>query len=266
MTRRTLADLSSPDAAERITESSILLCPVGAIEQHGPHLPLATDLIVVDAFADAVVERFGDELDLWRLPSVPFSKSNEHAWAPGTLWLGPETVLAVMRDLGRSLQTLGAKKLVFLNGHGGNSSLLDVVCRELRLDYGFETFLAHATLPPDHGGDGDEAEHCQGIHGGVSETSLLLHLRPDVVDMSLAEPAVPMWLTKHPHLRFGGTTGFGWLSNDFASNGVIGDPTLATAEIGATVFEDGIAHLGEALRDIASFSFPEPVVPLPVRA
>ncbi|TDT16888.1 creatinine amidohydrolase [Ilumatobacter fluminis] len=257
MTSRRLSELSSPEAERRIGADSILLCPVGAIEQHGPHLPLGTDLIVVDAFADAVVDDVGDELDVWLLPSIPVSKSNEHAWSAGTLWVGPETALAMMRDIGRSLGTLPARKLVFLNGHGGNSGLLDVACRELRLEFGLETFLAHAALPPDHGGDGAPEEAGQGIHGGVGETSLMLHIRPDLVDLSLAEPAVPTWLTAYPNLRFGGTTSFGWLSNDFASGGVIGDPTLADADRGKAAFEDGVQHLATVLREIAAFRFPE---------
>ncbi len=253
---RALAELSAPNVMTALSKSSIVICPIGAVEQHGPHLPLATDLIVVDEFVRAAVEMFGDELDLWRLPAMPFSKSNEHAWSPGTVWLGPETVLAVMRDLGRSLATLPSTKVVFVNGHGGNSGLLDVVCRELRLEFGLETFLAHATLPADHGGTGDPTEHGQGIHGGVGETSLMLHLRPELVDMTQARPAVPSWLLEYPELRFGGTTSFGWLSNDFASGGVIGDPTTATAEKGRAHFEEGLTHLGAALRDIASFQFP----------
>ncbi len=254
--KRVLAELSAPDVLMKLDESSIVLCPVGAVEQHGPHLPLATDLIVVEEFVVAAVEAFGDELDLWRLPAMPFSKSNEHAWSPGTVWLGPETVLAMMRDLGRSLAMLPSKKIVFVNGHGGNSGLLDVVCRELRLEFGLQTFLVHATLPADHGGTGDPTEQGQGIHGGVGETSLMLHLRPDLVDMSQARPAVPTWLLEHPELQFGGTTTFGWLSNDFASDGVIGDPTPATAAMGKVYFEEGMEHLGAALRDIASFRFP----------
>lgn len=255
-TGRSLADLSAEESAARVGPGSIILLPIGAVEQHGPHLPLSTDLILVDAFADEVVRRHGDVLDLWRLPTLPFSKSNEHAWAPGTLWLGPETLLAVLRDLGRSLQTLASRKLVFLNGHGGNTSLLDVACRELRLEHGLETFLVHPVLPADHGGAGDPAERGLGIHGGVDETSLLLHLRPELVDMSRAVADLPVFLDGFEHLRFGGSASFGWSSDDLSGCGVIGDPTMASAVHGERAFEAGVEHLAEVLDEIRRFRFP----------
>lgn len=240
-----------------ITESSVLIQPLGAMEQHGDHLPLSTDFVVVDAYSRALVDEYGDQLDLWLLPPLPYTKSNEHAWAPGTVWLSPETLLATMRDVGRSLAMLPARRLVFLNGHGGNTSLLDVVCRELRLAHGFLTFLLHPSLPADHGGEGHPDECGLGIHGGVSETSVLMHLRPDLVHMDAAVKNVPMWLEDNKHVRFGGSAGFGWVSTDFGPSGVIGDPTLATVEQGKQMFEDGIAFLGEALAEIAAFDFPD---------
>ncbi|MFM7535530.1 MAG: creatininase family protein [Acidimicrobiales bacterium] len=253
--RRLLGDLAAPDVAAALHERSIVVVPIGAVEQHGPHLPLATDTIVVEAYAEALAGQVGERLDLWFLPPLAISKSNEHAWAPGTVWLGPETVLAILRDIGRSLRMLPTRKVVFLNGHGGNTSLLDVACRELRLHDGLQTFLVHPFLPADHGGAGDPAEHGMGIHGGVSETSLLLHLRPELVHLDRAAPALPVVLDGFRHLRFGGPVGFGWLSDDLHPSGVIGDPTLASAERGAAEFAAGLQFLVEAFEEIARFSF-----------
>lgn len=258
---RHLGELAAVDAAAAVTERSVLILPIGAMEQHGPHLPLATDLLVIDAFADALVAEAGRALDLWRLPSLAFSKSNEHAWAAGTVWLAPETLLAVMRDIGRSLSTLAARKLVLLNGHGGNTGLLDVVCRELRLAFGFQTFLLHASLPADHGGEGSPEESGFGIHGGVAETSMLLHLHPELVDMTAAVRNVPTWMTTQQHVRFGGSASFGWLSDDFGPSGVIGDATIATADRGKVAFEEGVRHLIEVLTEVAAFEFPDREAP-----
>ena len=252
---RHLAELAAAEAARLVGPESVLVVPIGAMEQHGDHLPLATDAIVIHEYAEAVLTEYGELLDLWLLPTMPFSKSNEHAWAAGTVWLTPETLLATMRDLGRSLSTLASRRLVLLNGHGGNTALLDVVCRELRLAHGFHTFLLHAALPADHGGAGVDEELGQGIHGGVSETSVLMHLRPDLVHLDRATANVPGWLTTYPNLRFGGGSTFGWLSDDFGPSGVIGDPTLASAEIGKQLFEDGVLHLGNVLREVAAFRF-----------
>ena len=255
---RRLGDLTAPEAAELVTESSIIVLPFGAVEQHGPHLPLATDLIVVDAIADAVVAEYGDQLDLWLLPTLPYTNSGEHVWSPGTFAQSPETMLATTRDLGRSLSTMRARRIALLNGHGGNTSLLDVVCRELRISHGFLTFLLHAMLPADHGGTGHPDEDGLGIHGGLGETSVMMHVRPDLVRHDLLVANVPRWLNERPHVRFGGT-GFGWVSEDFGPSGVIGDATLADPDHGKVLFEQAVAYLGEVLADISTFDFPRGV-------
>jgi len=149
---RYFPNLSGPEAARRLTERSIVVQPLGAIEQHGPHLPLSTDSVVATAVAEAAVARVGDELDVWLLPTLQFTKSNEHAWSPGTVWLSATTLLAVLDDIGRCVATTAAKRLVFLNGHGGNSALLGMVNRELRLAYGLMTFTTHPGVPADQGG------------------------------------------------------------------------------------------------------------------
>jgi creatinine amidohydrolase len=253
---RRLGELTAPQSAELIGESSIVILPLGAIEQHGPHLPLATDLIVVDALAEAVVAEFGERLDLWLLPTLPYSNSGEHVWSPGTVAHSPETLLAMARDIGRSLARLRSRRIVLLNGHGGNTSLLDVVCRELRIAHGMLTFLLHGSLPADHGGAGHPAEDGLGIHGGLSETSVMLHLRPDLVHPDRFVSNVPRWLNERPHVRFGGGAGFGWLADDFGPSGVIGDATLADADVGKVLFERSVAYLGEVLADVATFDFP----------
>ena len=150
-----------------LTEHSILVQPLGAIEQHGPHLPLSTDSVVATAVAEATVARVGDDLDVWLLPTLDYTKSNEHAWSAGTVWLSATTLLAVLDDLGRCIASTPARKLVFLNGHGGNSALVNVANRELRLAHGLMTFLAHPGVPPDQGGTSPAAELGMGVHGGT---------------------------------------------------------------------------------------------------
>ena len=247
--------MRAPEVAA-IGEDSILLQPVGAVEQHGPHLPLGTDLIVAEAVAEAVVDERGEQLDLWLLPPIACTKSNEHAWAPGTIWLSPETMLAVLRDMGRSLARLGARRLAFVNGHGGNTALLNVACRELRLEHDLLTFLLHPAVPPDHGGPSSADELGMGIHAGLDETSMMLHLRPDTVAMDRAQRHVPESLAANDQVRFGGSVSFGWVSSDFGPSGVIGDPTGATAERGRELFEAAVAAIGAACAEIAAFEFP----------
>ena len=253
---RHLADLSGPQIGERITDRSILVQPLGAIEQHGPHLPLSTDFVVAQAVAEAGCARAVEEgLDVWMLPGLAYTKSNEHAWSPGTVWLSARTLLAVLEDLGRCVSMTAAKKLVFLNGHGGNSALVNVANRELRLQFGLQTFLAHPGVPPDQGGVSPPSELGMGVHGGTDETSIMLHLAPHLVDMSKAVREVPEKISENRYVRFGGKVSFGWLSNDFGPNGLIGDPTAASAEIGAELFEASVRGFVESLHEIAVFDF-----------
>ncbi len=148
-----------------------------------------------------------------------------------------------------------ARKLVFFNGHGGNSALVSVANREIRLHHGLCSFLAHPGVPPDQGGASAEGEHGMGIHGGADETSMMLHLAPELVDMASATRNVPEYLKGNRYVRFGGAVGFGWLSNDFGPDGHIGDPTLASAERGADLFDGAVTAFAEALGEIADFEF-----------
>jgi len=156
MSRR-YEDLSGPEIAERVSPDSILLLPIGAVEQHGPHLPLAVDHVIAHETATAVVDTCGDALDVWQLPTLSVSKSNEHAWSPGTLWYSADTMMAILRDLGRCLSATGAQRLVLLNGHGGNTTLLNTALRDLRLEFGFKTLLVHPSAPPAYGGSSTDS-------------------------------------------------------------------------------------------------------------
>jgi creatinine amidohydrolase len=250
---RLLADLPGSRVAPTLTERSVLVQPIGAIEHHGPHLPLRTDALVAEAVATAAVERAADAgLDVWQLPTLSVSKSDEHAWAPGTLWLSADTLLAVLRDLGRAVSATPAKKLVFVNGHGGNVALLQVANRELRRRYGLQPFTMPAGLQQaGRGVDGEPDERGFGIHAGWAETSLVLHLAPELVHPEEYARNVPDALADFEHLGFNGRpVTFGWLSSDFGLSGVIGDPTGAGAEAGARLFEDGVAFVAEALAEV----------------
>ncbi|MDQ1702130.1 MAG: creatinine amidohydrolase [Frankiaceae bacterium] len=248
-------DLTGPESASRLTGDSVAVLPVGSIEHHGPHLPLSTDLTVADAFSTAVVEATAGDVDAWLLPALAYTKSDEHAWASGTLWLSWDTLMRTLVDLGRSLSVSPVRRLVFMNGHGGNSALLQVACRELRRQFGLRTFSMHPRAPVDQGGRAAADEELgMGVHGGKAETSMMLHLRPDLVRMELAHTGVPEHLASYEHVGFGKSVSFGWLSDDFGTGGVIGDPTGATAAAGKTAFE-GAVHAGAAaLREIARFT------------
>lgn len=250
---RLLSELSGPTLAQTLTSDSIVVLPTGSIEHHGAHLPLSTDLLMADELATRIVDAAAaDGLDVWRLPALAYTKSDEHAWAPGTMWLSAETLMATLVDLGRSLATTPARTLVFYNGHGGNVALLNVALRELRRRFGLRTFVANVAVPAGDGVEGPD-ELGFGIHGGHGETSLALHLRPDLVDLTAARRAVPEHLAEFERIGFAGKpVQFGWTSDDFGTDGVVGDPTGATAEFGArlaaSLVADGVATLAEVAR------------------
>ena len=254
---RLLAELPGASVASTLTAESVLVIPVGAIEHHGPHLPLMTDALIAESVATAAVARGADAgIDLWQLPTLSVTKSDEHHWAPGTLWLSADTLMSVLRDLGRSVSATPAKKLVFLNGHGGNTALLQVAIRELRRLYGLQTFAAPAgRVAAGSGADGEPDEFGMGIHAGYGETSMVMHLRPDLVHEHLFERNVPEHIADFQQIGFNGyPVSFGWLSNDFGPSGVVGDPTGANPAAGAAMFDRSVALAVEALEEISRFN------------
>ena len=255
MSVRQLIDLPGPQTLDVLTSDSIIVLGTGAVEHHGPHLPLSTDLVVAEALTLALVEGGAAAgLPVWQLPSLAYTKSDEHSWASGTMWLSWDTLMRVLIDLGRSIATTPARRLVFVNGHGGNSALLAVACRELRRQFGLRTFLMHPNVPVDQGGRASAPEERgMGVHGGRRETSLMLHLRPDLVRMDHARRSVPERLADYEYVGFGKPVSFGWLSDDFGTGGVVGDPCGATAEEGKQYLADATTHGLAALREISVF-------------
>ena len=200
---------------------------------------------------------------MWLLPPLAFTKSDEHAWSSGTVWLSWDTLMRVLVDIGSSLAASPVRRLAFLNGHGGNSALLQVASRELRRRFGLRTFVMHPSLPPDQGGTSKgSGEMGMGVHAGIGETSVMLHLRPDLVHMDLAVRSVPEALTEYEHIGFGKPVSFGWLSDDFGGNGTIGDPTGANAEAGKV---HGRGRRGRLLGVAAGDRALPPVLPLTAR-
>lgn len=246
---RDFTELSGPVVATTLTADSIVVLPVGSIEHHGPHLPLKTDLIVADLLSALIVDAAVDTgLDVWRMPPLAYTKSDEHDWAVGTAWIGWETLMRTVLEVGVSVAKTPARTLVFYNGHGGNIALLQVALREIRRESGLRTFLMNASIPA------GPTENGFGIHGGEGETSMVMALTPELVDLSAAERWVPDHLSEFEHVKFnGGAVAFGWLSNDFGPSGVIGDPTTATAARGAELVRASVDQGVAALQEIARF-------------
>jgi creatinine amidohydrolase len=238
---RRFTELTGPQVAA-LPADTVAVLPLGAIEQHGPHLPVSTDHVTATSAAEAAVA--ASTVPCVLLPGLAYTKSDEHHAFPGSLWLSWDTLMRTLVDLGRSLATSGITRLLFVNGHGGNSALGQVACRQLRREFGLRTFFAHLSVPVDQGGRGSaESEFGMGIHGGHGETSLMLHLRPDLVHMDLAVRRVPVGLREFSLIGFGKPVSFGWLAEDFGPDGHVGDPTGASAEHGKEMFEGAVGQL-----------------------
>ena len=122
---RSIGDLTFLEIARCLRASSVLCMPIGSIEQHGPHLPLNTDVVLSEEFTRRIIARWGETFDLWQLPTLTVSLAREHDWAPGTLSLSIHSMTALVRDLGREIvRSLPARNLAIINGHGGNRGFL----------------------------------------------------------------------------------------------------------------------------------------------
>lgn len=212
------------------------MLPVAAIEQHGPHLPVSTDLSIMNGMLETVFPLLPADLDVRFLPVQSVGKSNEHIHAPGTLTLTPLAAIQSWADIGSSVARAGIRKLVIVNSHGGNEEIIGIVARELRIAF---RMMAVRTAWMRFGapeGMFTEEEWRLGIHGGDIETSLMLHFRPDLVDMTKAEnfrSATARADASFEFLRPQGPHGFAWMAPDINPAGVAGNAAAATAGKGA---------------------------------
>jgi creatinine amidohydrolase len=233
--------------------STLLVLPTAAIEQHGPHLPLATDTLINNLLLGHALEKLGAELSVYALPPVHYGKSNEHLGFPGTLSVSASTFMAVLRDLGGSLASAGFQKLVLYNTHGGNTALIDVMARDLRAEFGLRTFTLHGTGGISFEGL-SEQERAYGFHSGEVETALLLASVPELVDRS-AYTANYIADVSHPELLRpeNAPATFAWLTRDIAPSGVMGDPRPATPENGARWVDQAATRLAAALEAMVRY-------------
>ena len=234
-------------------ESTLLVLPTAAIEQHGHHLPLATDTLINNLLLGKALERVPAGASIFALPPVCYGKSNEHIGFPGTLSVSAQTFLAVVRDIGASLASAGFTKLVLYNTHGGNTSLVDVLARDLRAELGLRTFSLFGS--PGATFDGvNPQERTYGFHAGEIETAFLLHATPSLVHRDQYTSNYIARIDDKELLKpEGSAANFAWLTKDIAPSGVLGDPAAATAENGERWANDAADRLAELLMAMHSF-------------
>ena len=250
--------MSTAQVAAIDTSDAVVIQPIGAFEQHGAHLPLDTDALVAETVAARARALLADDANVWLLPTLRYGKSNEHAGRAGTVTLGASTLLALLHDVGESVAASGFRKLVFVNAHGGQPQLLEMVARDIRAATGLEVFAVSAMHLGEPAGMRWDDEGYS-IHGGQSETSVVMAIDESLVDLEVADAdgvALGELFAGYRHLTLEGAVPTAWLTNDVSMTGVIGDPRRASAEIGARVLEHWATALSEALLEIKSFSWP----------
>lgn len=255
------ADLSTLDFARLQAGGTaaqvVAVLPVAAIEQHGPHLPVSVDQTLVDGIVAASLAHLPAELPVLFLPTQQVGKSNEHQRFAGTLTLSAETLIRLWTEIGESVARAGVRKLVLFNSHGGQVSVMDIVARDLRsrcdlLVYSVNWF----NLPLGDAVDGQftPEEHRFGIHAGDIETSMMLALRPQQVDMAQARDFRSTSQDRaagYPILGNGRSAKLGWQMQDYNPVGAAGNASLATAQKGRAVVEAAARQLALLLEEVA---------------
>jgi creatinine amidohydrolase len=253
---RDWSDIHWPDIAGAAAARWIAVLPLAATEQHGPHLPVGTDVMIAQAYLARVRELLAGHIPATFLPVQPVGISTEHLSYPGTLTLPADVALQSWMALGESVARAGIKKLVMVTSHGGNSAAMTLVAQDLRarcgllaVTTGWSRFGAPEGLFP-----AEELRH--GIHGGAVETSIMLaRYKQHVVTESIADfrsAGIAMekdyrWLSAHRPAPFA------WQAQDLHPSGAVGDATIASAEKGEILLDHGARAFCELLADIDKF-------------
>ena len=267
------AHLSARDfqsrAGSALLGNTIAVLPVGATEQHGPHLPLNVDSAIAQAIVDACIARLTAQKAQAQavpaalfLPTQTLGYSPEHQSFAGTLTLDPSTIIALWLELGACIARAGVRKLVLFNSHGGNVGVMDVVARQLRVRHDLLVYstswhqlpLSEAAVAPF-----DAHELRFGVHAGDQETSMMLHIAPDLVDMGQAQNFASTSeerAQKFAILGNGRSAKMAWQMADYNAQGAAGNAQAATAEKGKRLVDSAAEQLALLLQELAQMPWP----------
>lgn len=252
-------NMTTTDFAGLDLAKAIAVLPVGSIEQHGPHLPLCVDACITAGVLDEMMrQQVPEGLTLLALPLLPVGKANEHSGFAGTLSLSVQTLMGLWTDVAESVFRAGLRKLMILNGHGGQSQVAEIVARDLRVRHNalvvpvnWWSVRPTPTLFP-------ATEYIYGIHGGAEETSVMMHLRPDLVRRDACANFIPRSLQQREIFSalYGHGVRHAWQAEDLQETGACGDATLADATKGRAIIAEAAQSLLTLLQEMAAFELP----------
>ncbi|MCW4153038.1 creatininase family protein [Halomonas sp. 18H] len=246
--------LHAPDIPALIDDSSVAIMVLGAIEQHGAHLPLSTDRDIGEGLLAAMLERTSPEQSVFVMPSLQVGASEEHLGFPGTLSLPAPVAQATIEAIGDGLAASGIRRLMLLNSHGGNQAIMQQAGLTLRRRHGMlvvkapymKIALPEGWLPPQ--------ELAHGLHGGALETAMMRHLHPQRVNTrAMGHPPSVGERLASEQTRLGpeGIASFAWLAQDLHPDGVVGDAGLGSAALGERLINHYAGALAKTLEDAA---------------
>ena len=231
-------------------ESALVVLPVGAIEQHGPHLPVGVDSLIGQARLDRALPLLPAETNVWIAPAIQIGKSNEHTGYPGTLIVSKTVLRRQLLAIAGQLKEWGFNNIAVLNTHGGNRQVLNYTMREVEDELGL---TVHA-LRYSSGMTLDPQEAAFGFHAGEVETAIMLEIMDKgTIDMSRARCEFPARLEDPGTLRPESAPAiYSWISADVSESGIMGDATAATPERGQAWVEAEAKSLAESLTRICA--------------
>ena len=249
------AELRWPEFRD-LPANTVAVLPVASIEQHGPHLPVSVDTTINQGVVARTLSLCPPELPVLVLPTQCVGVSVEHLKFPGTLTTNPETLLALVTDIGASVARAGVKRLVIVNSHGGNVATLDLACRRIRIQSGILALNAMWARMGKPASMRDPAESRYGIHAGQDETALMLRLSKQDVDMAKARNFVSRWQTienAFPAMAPDKGAPLGWQAQDLNPAGAVGDASKATEELGEELLQHAGTLMAGLWRQVSEF-------------
>lgn len=249
-------ELNTHDFAGLSPDRTIAILPLASTEQHGPHLPIATDVAIANGMLAELKKQRPDDLDILVLPTQEIGKANEHIHGPGTLSLGADILIPAWTAIGGKVAEAGVRKLVMVNSHGGNLDIMSIVSREMRVRFGMAVVATQWARFGQPEGMISEHEQKFGIHGGDVETSLMLHFRPELVRMDKAENFASRAEEMKKSARFLQPLpphALAWIAHDLNPAGVVGNAAAGTAEKGAAICRHQVSGFIELLRDLENY-------------